>query len=391
MLDNRAASSAGLTQWDADGKSNSVITPIGAQSFTGNNADNYFAAARRMVVWLEDATLGRVSLGHYDMSGAVSIIDLAGIDAAANANLRHINGSFLLRGPAGQYYDVAWKNIVDHTSDPTRQNEVRYDSPSIAGVVFSSSLADDGSNWGTTLRYANEFNGFRVAAGIGYEHYGQVAAQESCILTSGECTLGAQGFGPANQFNPAPDVNAWGAGLSALHIPTGLFVQGRYIHVDFSEDQPTTPAPGGGFFYQKASGRIPADEWLIQSGITKNWFGSGNTTVFGEYSKSNGWGAGGGALAPSGINFSASTTPGGQTVFGVSDTEVTMFGFGVQQNLDAATTELFLAARRFSADITCSAMGANCTGAAAMIGSVPLQSLQTEDFWVVIGGARVKF
>ena len=51
---------------------------------------------------------------------------------------------------------------------------------------------------------------------------------------------------------------------------------------------------------------VPADEWLIQGGITKNWFGLGSTTVFGEYSKSDGWGAGGGVLAPSGINYSAS-------------------------------------------------------------------------------------
>jgi hypothetical protein len=390
MLDNKSASSASLTQWDADGKNNSLITPLAAPSFAGNNADNYFAAARRMVVWLEDAKLGRISLGRYDMAGAVSTIDLAGIGAAANANERHINGGFLLRGPAGQYYAVAWRHLVDFTSEPTRQNEVRYDSPTFAGFVFSASLADDGSNWGTMLRYADKFSGYRIAAGIGYEHYGQIASQANCFaVTATECA-NPPGYGPANQAAPAPDITVWGVGISGLHIATGLFAQGHYIHADYDENAPTT-AIRNGFFFQRVAGRVPADQWLIQGGISKNWLGFGDTSVFGEYSRNTGWGAAGGMQAPSGLSYSAATTPGAQSVFGVSNTAVIMLGFGIQQNVDAAATELFLAARRFSADVTCSATGANCTGAAAPIGSVALQRLQTEDFWAVIGGARVKF
>jgi hypothetical protein len=70
---------------------------------------------------------------------------------------------------------------------------------------------------------------------------------------------------------------------------------------------------------------------------------------------------------------------------------MTMYGFGVTQNVDAAATELYLDYRHFSADITCSSTVFNCGSGAATIGTVPLQKLQTEDFWVVIGGARMKF
>jgi hypothetical protein len=354
-----------------------------------------------MFVWIEDVKLGRIAVGRNYMAGAITTIDLAGISAGASDSLSQINGSFFLRGPAGQYYDVAWKNLTLYSTLPARQNEVRYDSPAIMGFIYSASIADDGSNWGTMLRYLSEFNGLRVAGGIGYEHYGQVTAQANCLTLTNPAVACANvgsipgvngpGFGPANQAGPAPDVTAWGAGLSFLHVPSGLFVQGHYIHVDFDEFDPTTVAPGNGFWFQNKAGRIPADQWLIQGGITKNWFGFGNTAVFGEYSKSHGWGAGGGTQAPSGIDYSASTTPGAQTVFGVSDTELTMFGFGIQQNLNASATELFLDARRFSAHVMCSATGVNCTGAAATIGSVALQKLQTEDFWAVITGARVKF
>ena len=31
--------------------------------------------------------------------------------------------------------------------------------------------------------------------------------------------------------------------------------------------------------------------WQIQGGITKNWFGLGNTAIYGEYAKAKDWGA----------------------------------------------------------------------------------------------------
>jgi hypothetical protein len=396
MLDNQAGSSSTTNQWESFGRTSSTLTNTIGNTWDGNNNDSYFGAARRMIFWVEDAKLGRISVGHYEMAGAVPTIDLGGISAGASSSLTLVNGGFFLRGPAGQYYAASWSNFVDPAATQSRQNEVRYDSAVYMGFILSGSVADDGSNYGTMLRYAGEASGFRIAAGIGYEHYGQVAAQQNCTLTGTTCTLNAPGFGPANQANPAPNVNAWGAALSLLHVPTGLFVQGHYEAVDFDENAPTTPGPGNSWWAQSGSGRIPADQWLIQGGITKNWFGFGNTALFAEYSREQGWGGTGGPFAASGRTFAnnsggVTTVPGAQTVFGVTDTAVTMYGFGITQNVDAAATEIYLDYRHFSADITCSATGANCTGAAAPIGTVTLQKLQTEDFWTVIGGARLKF
>ena len=114
-------------------------------------------------------------------------------------------------------------------------------------------------------------------------------------------------------------------------------------------------------------------QWLVQAGITKNWFGFGNTALFGEYSKSNDWGAGDGA----GRNFAVTNIPGAVAVNGVTSTELTVYGAGITQNIDAAATELYLNWRHFSADITA--------------GGAQPSKLQTEDFDAVIGGARVKF
>jgi len=67
------------------------------------------------------------------------------------------------------------------------------------------------------------------------------------------------------------------------------------------------------------------------------------------------------------------------TVNGVTDTEMTVWGAGITQNIDAAATELYVNWRHFSADVTCN--GAACVGG----------KLAIEDFDAVIGGARVKF
>jgi hypothetical protein len=395
MLDNQAASSAGISQFDPDGKNGSAIGgAYGIASFTGNNADNYFGAARRMAFWVENAKLGRITVGHYEMAGAVTTIDLGGISAGASASMRLVNGNFNIRGPAGQYYGIVWTNITDFAANQSRQNEVRYDSPSLMGFILTSSIGNDGSNWGTMLRYAGEFNGFRLAAGIGYEHYGQLQASASCPAGVGPLP-GAPCPGPVDLIPPAPNVNAWGAGLSVMHVPTGLFAQGHYIAVDFDQNNAgffnAVASQGGaaGFWSQTTQGRAPADQWLIQGGIAKNWFGIGNTAIFAEYSKSNDWGAAGGIFAPNGRTFGVATIPGGTAVAGVTDTGMTMYGLGITQNVDAAATEFYLDGRHFSADITCHSTGANCTGAAA-IGS-PAQKLATEDFWAIIGGARVRF
>jgi len=55
-------------------------------------------------------------------------------------------------------------------------------------------------------------------------------------------------------------------------------------------------------------------------------------------------------LAPNGISCSNLTSPGAQAVDGVTNSEVTMYGFGVTQNVDSAVTDFYLDYQHFSAD-----------------------------------------
>src|SRR6516162_7426956 len=139
MLDNQAGSSSTINQWESFGRSSSTLINTVGQSFDGNNNDSYFGAARRMIFWVEDAKLGRVSVGHYEMAGAITTIDLGGIGAGASPSVILTQGSFLIRGPAGQYYNLSWSRIVDFAANQARQNLVRYDSPTYMGFIYSAS------------------------------------------------------------------------------------------------------------------------------------------------------------------------------------------------------------------------------------------------------------
>jgi predicted porin len=91
---------------------------------------------------------------------------------------------------------------------PTRaaRNLIRYDSPTLAGFVLSASIGEAGDYWGVMPRYAGEFSGFRVAAGIGYED-----ATDKPTGVGPIGTLAAGQAGPANLVD-AGEVKAWGAG-----------------------------------------------------------------------------------------------------------------------------------------------------------------------------------
>jgi hypothetical protein len=394
--------SSKVNQFDEDGKLGNQINGVSGASFNASNVDAYFGDARRAAWWIEDTRLGRMTVGRYESAGAITTIDLAGIGAGASASVVLINGGFLLRGPDGQYWATSLGTFGDPAANQGRTELLRWDSPTYQGFILSASIAEFNTDyWGVMLRYANEFNGVRVAAGIGYEN-------ATDRFTSVQAAVA--GAGPNDLLGPDPEVKAWGAGLSALHVPSGLFAQGHYMAAEYSciNGNPNGVANGNapnglqtGYWGQTTDCRKDANQWLIQAGITKNWFGFGNTALFLEYSRNNGWGAGegSGAFAGQGRNFTG--TNGSVTVNGVTDSEMTVWGAGITQNIDAAATEMYLNWRHFDADVTCNgaavnnAVGVNgalttaACGGAAVVGAS--KKLPTENFDAIVFGARVKF
>src|SRR5262245_43680752 len=347
--------SSKVSQFDEDGKVGAQISGLsGSASFNQHNVDPYFGDARRVAWWIEHNDLGRITVGRWESAGVLGTIDLTGhIFLPASASSILLNGGFFIRGPAGQVYQTTWGNIGDPASNnPGRTELVRYDSPSWHGFIYSASVAEAGDYWGTMLRYANEFQGFRLAGTVGYERVTDIA------------TPGV--VDPANVafVGNRPDITVWGFALSAMHVPTGLFVQGHYNHADFGGNVIGAPS---GYWGESTTHKKPADQWLIQAGISKNWFGYGNTSVYGEYGVANDWGAditnGKGSIGRD-VNGPANTT-GFTNVDGITSTEMKVWGIGIAQNISAAATDLYLGYRHFEADIKCAdAVGATtiCSG-----------------------------
>src|SRR5262245_48962904 len=116
---------------------------IGIPSLNAHNEDAFFGAARRVFWWLEHEDLGRLSVGRLDMAGVWSTIDLTGnVFNVGSGSLALLNGSFFIRGPAGQYYAMVWGNITDPAATFSRTELVRYDSPTWKGFIYSTSVAE---------------------------------------------------------------------------------------------------------------------------------------------------------------------------------------------------------------------------------------------------------
>ena len=212
-----------------------------------------------------------------ESAGVITTIDLGGICVAASASVILVNGSFFLRGPRRLLYGMTWGTLGDPAANQGRTELVRYDSPTLAGFIFSASIAEAGDYWGAMLRYAGEFSGFRIAAGIGYEKITDRSDKRSFTPISVPCAGLIDVWSVRAGLTSRPGALA----LSVMHVPTGLFAQGHYMAADYSQD-----AALRGYWGQRFEpSRTDADQWLIQAGITKNWFGVGNTAIYGEYGR----------------------------------------------------------------------------------------------------------
>ncbi len=264
----------------------------------GDVGDDTNFSLAHSYLWIESEQLGRLTLGKTDAAtDAIDDIVLANVLQGRGTN----EGSFLVRGAGGA-------KLGDFVNSFTGGNDdlVRYDSPSIAGFIISASWVDQGDQkadqFDVTLRYSGEFNAFRIAAGIGYS------------------VLDADG---------SDDRELVAGSASIMHVPTGLFVAFG------TGEQDNLTNPDDKSFYH------------VTSGIEKNFFGYGATTIYGEYGQYD--------------DFQDDATG--------SDAEV--FGFGIVQQIDSAAMDVYAQYRNYNFD----------DGTAADL----------EDFSSILVGSRIKF
>jgi hypothetical protein len=280
-----------------------------------------------------------VKIGHGSTAtDNLILIDLGQKSAAATPDVALYNGGFLLRSGSGLLASSTALNwgaaIRGHESfDTSRRNHVLYETPTLAGFTLQAAVAED-NFWDVALRYAGEFGGFRLAAGIGY--------QEDTEFNS-PSQSGAGTFGDLCENTTDDDgVISYGrcdvkssdikGSASILHVPSGLFVSGA-----------------GGQRQVEGTGDAPyvgpdLRWWYISGGLSKNFFGVGKTVLFGEYLDSRG-----GLEQAQFMAGTSDTNTGYLPNTGLtSSSQANMWGVGITQHIDSAAMEIFATYKNFS-------------------------------------------
>ena len=284
-------------------------------------------------------------------------------------------------------------NLVDPAATQSERTElIRYDSPVWHGFIFASQVGEAGDFWGSQVRYAGEHAGFRLAGVVGYERVTDVATPAVFRLPARPAYSTRRSSGASRTSRPwvSPSRPCMCRPACSSRVTT---------------TRPTTAdrslGAASGYWGETTAHKKDTSHWFIQAGISKNWFGPGITSTWGEYGVATDFGAditcgirsaaraASACVGTAGRNFNATAGNGFTPVNGVTDTETRIWGLGIAQRFDAAATDLYVGYRHFDVDITCTGAGANCSGRCRRAGAA--KKLPTEGLDILIMGARVLF
>jgi len=323
---------------------------------------------RQNVVYLKDSRLGAVKLGHGSTStDDLILIDVGGLVGAATPDSALYGGGMLLRGKNGQFATngagtagITWASAIRgiDTFDTARRNFVMYETPTLHGFTGQAAWAED-NFWDIALRYAGEFNGVRLAGGIGYLE--DTNFNGSSQLFNRDGALAFQNYNVKSKELKGS--------ASVLHVPTGLFLTGAMGRRELSGDVTGGTAIGTNP-YAGPDNRF----WWLSGGIAKNHFGIGNTVLYGEYGEHKG------GLAQVAAISVGTTAANASGLSLTEDNKVTQWGLGIVQNIDAAAMEVFLAYKNYKLDYAGS-LGTTAAGV----------NNNFNDLSMVIVGTRIQF
>lgn len=211
-----------LIELDIDGHANS--SSVSNAKFVEKGADSFFvedddgaSGVQGDILELRHADLfvkspyGKVSLGQGNTaSNGTSEVDLSGTSVAGYSGTSDIGANFaftplLFDVVAGEGKDLTVRkgDVQTNLDGLSRDNRIRYDSPSLAGFIFSASYGED-DQYDVALRYKNKLGDFNLAAAISYSNQ-----QEDEV-------------GGAFEIGDTEESEIINGSISALHIPTGL-------------------------------------------------------------------------------------------------------------------------------------------------------------------------
>jgi hypothetical protein len=302
-------------------------------------------ALREAMAWIEHSRLGRISIGHGSNFANNSIlVDLSGKGMAASNGVFLHQSAFRIANGNGGYSDFTWGNFFQGTGDwlNTRNEHIQYRTPTIAGFTLGASFGED-NYWDVGIRYAGEFNGVRIAANVAYSELSEFNDGDAASGIGAGFQAAAPGVICVQ--NCDKEIKQLAGSASIRHMPTGLFFTGA---AGWRETENYQFSAGGTAFSSDSS------FFYLSAGIARNYFGLGDTVLYGEYSEWKGVGADTNAAI-------------------LDDDKLKHWGVGIVQHVDAAAMELWLAYKNYSLD----APGLVTGGA--------------EDLHTVSAGTRIRF
>jgi len=360
--------------------------------FDGNPNENTDGRVRdrRASFHVQNDQLGRMTLGREEpVTRSLITLNLAD-NPIADARPKWANNFHLTR-PQGTLgcTGAGCRSAVDldvlgPNLNTPRADIVRYDSPSLLGLVVSASWGEDDLA-DLALRYKKEWNSIRLVAGIGYlwdTDEGEAGPSAAIVCPAPAVAPNVAG----NCVNERNDLERFAGSASAMHMPTGLYLHGAFAHEQYGVSNSQShlrasafPAPVTG--EQAEDGTM----WYLQAGVKRRLLmpNAGATTLYAEVQQFNDFGVG--ASADGLLGFA---TPAGGAPFGeITDNALSIWGLGVVQDIDPAAMKLYAALRLWDPEVR-----------AASVGPAPIPNngpagadVSLEDFWAIAFGGRIEF
>jgi predicted porin len=293
-------------------------------------------------------------------------------DFAKYSDVEDTGLGLFLRSSANQRLSaLSWRRLLGDSGDQPGEGErrfnlVKWDSPTIAGFTASASWGED-DFWDIALRYAGEFGGFKLAAGIGYLEITDGPE------TKTECNARGGGLGGSDD-----SCQQFGGSVSVIHEKTGLFLN---LGAGQKKDEAiatTTVFAGTG---------ANDDQWFwsAQAGIERKFNEYGKTTIYGEYYDYSGAPINRIVDGPDGgVSDAVSPFLAGNDS-AIWDTGLQVYGAGIAQGFDKAALVLYLTYRHVEGDLTLRQLN----GAGAATGAIGKAAL--DDLDLVTAGGIIKF
>ena len=268
--------------------------------------------------YVASESLGKVAVGKNVLASksAAMFTDLSGTQIIANYVLFD-GGGFYLRQNGALRKDLTWgafgycysqQRPWGGDCDGIVMNGVRYDSPTFAGFSVSASWGED-DDWEVAGRYQGELGGFKVALGAGFSSNTDESTQPPPVSLH-------------------KDSDFFQAGGYVQHLATGLFLHAIYGRED-NNNQTTLQ----GFT------EPDTHQWYVKGGIRRQWTPLGHTILYGEFAQYTD------QLSPAAL------------AAGATGSELSRWGFGAVQEIDAASMSLWIKFRQQEVSITGPGLG----------------------------------